>query len=266
MFKRISYPVALVVFGMLLGGFLQPSSTQSYAQAGCQTFKETGKTVCGRFLEYWQKNGGLAQQGLPLSGEFTEVNDLNGKPYIVQYFERAVFEKHPENAAPFDVLLSQLGTFQFKRKYPGGDSSTGQTPPTSVPQPSGGIIGQTVKYALFSTSKGVTQATVTGVKESATISAGSIYPEQKAKGKYILVFVDVVNVGTESTSAFYGAKLKDSQGRTFDGADTAAHRNAAEQFNVDAAQDTLQPDIPSKTVLVFDVATNATDYKLVGNK
>ena len=37
--------------------------------------------------------------------------------YTVQYFERAVMEMHPENKAPFDVLLSQLGTFQYKAKY-----------------------------------------------------------------------------------------------------------------------------------------------------
>lgn len=34
-----------------------------------------------------------------------------------------MFEKHPENAPPYDVLLSQLGTFQFQRKYPNGDPS-----------------------------------------------------------------------------------------------------------------------------------------------
>jgi hypothetical protein len=45
--------------------------------------------------------------------------DLNGKPYTVQYFERAVFELHPENKSPYDVLLSQLGTFQYKARYGG---------------------------------------------------------------------------------------------------------------------------------------------------
>jgi hypothetical protein len=30
-----------------------------------------------------------------------------------------VFEWHPENAPPYDVLLSQLGTFQYKLKYGG---------------------------------------------------------------------------------------------------------------------------------------------------
>ncbi|MEO5951463.1 MAG: multicopper oxidase domain-containing protein, partial [Chloroflexia bacterium] len=82
------------------------------------TFPETGKTVSGRFWEYWQQNGGLAQQGFPLTDEFQEKSDLDGKTYTVQYFERSVFEKHPENPKPYDVLLSQLGTFRYKEKYP----------------------------------------------------------------------------------------------------------------------------------------------------
>ncbi len=88
--------------------------------SGCQLFPQTGKTVCGKFLTYWQAHGGLAQQGYPISGEFQEVSDLDGKPYTVQYFERAVFEMHPENAPPYDVLLAQLGTYRLKQKYPGG--------------------------------------------------------------------------------------------------------------------------------------------------
>lgn len=108
-------------------------------QGNCQTFRETGKTVCGRFLQYWNTHGGLPQQGYPISGEFSEVSDLNGKPYTVQYFERAVFELHPENQPPYDVLLSQLGTYQFKRKYPNGEP--GAPPLTPVPPPG---VGQKV--------------------------------------------------------------------------------------------------------------------------
>ena len=88
--------------------------------SGSQLFAETGKRVGGRFLEYWRANGGLAQQGFPISDEFQEKSDLNGQTYTVQYFERAVFEYHPQNQAPFDVLLSQLGTFQYRQKYGGG--------------------------------------------------------------------------------------------------------------------------------------------------
>lgn len=86
---------------------------------GFQIFPQTGKRVGGKFLEYWQRNGGLAQQGLPISEEFTERSDLDGRDYTVQYFERAVFELHPENQPPYDVLLSQLGTFQYRQKYGG---------------------------------------------------------------------------------------------------------------------------------------------------
>ncbi len=133
MFKRLVYPVVLVLLGVVLGAALQPFSyLQTFAQPGCQTFKETGKTVCGRFLDYWQKNGGLAQQGFPLSNEFMEKNDLDGKTYTVQYFERAVFEYHPEQRNPkFQVLLSRLGAFQFQRKYPNGEPGGSQPTPSA---------------------------------------------------------------------------------------------------------------------------------------
>jgi N-acetylneuraminic acid mutarotase len=90
------------------------------AQGDSRTFPETGKAVSGRFLQYWDQNGGLPQQGYPISGEMQERSDLDGKTYHVQYFERAVFEAHPENQPPFDVLLSQLGTFRYREKYPDG--------------------------------------------------------------------------------------------------------------------------------------------------
>jgi len=82
-------------------------------------FPQTGRRVGGKFLQYWQSHGGLAQQGYPLSDEFTEVSPLNHLTYTVQYFERAVFEYHPENQPPYDVLLSLLGKFQYTRKYSG---------------------------------------------------------------------------------------------------------------------------------------------------
>ncbi|MEA2576037.1 MAG: hypothetical protein QOH93_3335 [Chloroflexia bacterium] len=108
----------------LLGNFLYkqkyPAGAPRQAantSSGSVLFKETGKRLGGRFLEYWQKNGGLAQQGYPISDEFTEKSDLDGKEYRVQYFERAVFEMHPEKQRPYDVLLSQLGTFRWRAKY-----------------------------------------------------------------------------------------------------------------------------------------------------
>lgn len=84
---------------------------------GSVAFPETGKRLGGDFLQYWQSHGGLAQQGYPISDEFWETSDLDGHAYRVQYFERAGFEAHPENASPYDVLLSQLGTFAYQARY-----------------------------------------------------------------------------------------------------------------------------------------------------
>ena len=86
--------------------------------SGSRTFPETGKTVSGVFLRYWDEHGGLAQQGYPISEVIGEVSDLDGKVYTVQYFERAVFEWHPENRGTrYEVVLSHLGRFRWAEKY-----------------------------------------------------------------------------------------------------------------------------------------------------
>src|SRR5437773_11897897 len=93
-------------------------STAIHAQGNSRTFPETGKTVHGKFLQYWDGHGGLAQQGFPIYEEIQETSDTNGEIYTVQYFERAVFENHPENKAPNDVLLLLLDVFMYCQKYP----------------------------------------------------------------------------------------------------------------------------------------------------
>lgn len=95
------------------------------------TFVETGKTVTGVFLDYWNGHGGILQQGYPISSLMNEVSDIDGKTYTVQYFERAVFEAHPKNVAPNDVLLSLLGVEFYQQKY-GSAGAPGQAPNTST--------------------------------------------------------------------------------------------------------------------------------------
>jgi hypothetical protein len=68
-----------------------------------QWFTETGFHIGGAFWEFWRERGGLPIFGYPLTNELRE----NGR--TVQYFERAVFEWRPENAAPYQVLLRRLG-------------------------------------------------------------------------------------------------------------------------------------------------------------
>ena len=79
------------------------------AAPAARTFPETGKTVQGRFLTYWDAHGGLELNGFPLSDAFMETLEAGKPPYLVQYFERTRLEYHPENAAPNDVLLGQFG-------------------------------------------------------------------------------------------------------------------------------------------------------------
>jgi hypothetical protein len=98
-------------YDVLLGQFgrvLHPADPPQAPRADAAYFAATGHNVAGAFLAYWQGNGGLAQFGYPLSEEFTETLE-DGRPYVVQYFERARFEHHPENAPPYDILLGQFG-------------------------------------------------------------------------------------------------------------------------------------------------------------
>jgi LPXTG-site transpeptidase (sortase) family protein len=77
-------------------------------RAGARHFPETGHTVSGGFLDYWQATGGLEQYGFPLSEVFTQRLE-DGREYEVQYFERARFEYHPDLPPAYQVLLGHLG-------------------------------------------------------------------------------------------------------------------------------------------------------------
>jgi hypothetical protein len=126
----------LLAFALILAlllsqpGFFGLASAQ---EANCRTFAETSKPVCGKFLEHWAAHGGLEQFGFPISGEFAEESELNGRTYTVQYFERSVFDLHPENQPPYDVLLAQLGTLQYKRRHGAGTAVTTPTTVTEAP-------------------------------------------------------------------------------------------------------------------------------------
>ncbi len=117
---RFAIPLAMAVALALVSGLLPSGQALAQPQPDCVTFKETGKMVCGKFLEYWRTHGGLQQQGFPISEQMQEKSDVDGKVYTVQYFERAVFELHRENKPPYDVLLSLLGSMRYKEKYPNG--------------------------------------------------------------------------------------------------------------------------------------------------
>ena len=77
-------------------------------------FAATGHTLAPPLRAYWESYGGLAQFGYPLTEPFTETVttgvDGPSRDYLVQYFERARFEYHPEySGTPSAVLLGLLG-------------------------------------------------------------------------------------------------------------------------------------------------------------
>ncbi|HUG15004.1 MAG TPA: cupin domain-containing protein [Thermomicrobiales bacterium] len=71
----------------------------------CYFFLETKQSLCSGFQAYWDKYGGLAIFGYPISAEMKDANGVT-----VQWFERARFEWHP-GAWPerYDVLLGRIG-------------------------------------------------------------------------------------------------------------------------------------------------------------
>src|SRR5437763_9851845 len=106
--------LGLALLGSLVAGLLVHAPRARAAEA---CFAETGFCVRGAFLDYWLAHGGLAINGFPLSDEFTEVLE-DGKPYTVQYCERARLEWHPEIADPqYRVLLGQFGRRVLREAY-----------------------------------------------------------------------------------------------------------------------------------------------------
>jgi hypothetical protein len=83
---------------------LSRATAPAAPDARCTYYEITQHNVCEPFSVYWEANGGLANFGYPL----TEAFDDNGRTF--QYFERAIFELHAENAGtPYEVLLSRVG-------------------------------------------------------------------------------------------------------------------------------------------------------------
>jgi hypothetical protein len=73
----------------------------------CQYFPDTSHQVCYAFLDFFRANGGIAQFGYPIS----DLEFQQGR--LVQYFQRACFEWHPELAPGERVVLADLGQRYF---------------------------------------------------------------------------------------------------------------------------------------------------------
>jgi hypothetical protein len=122
-----------------------PTDRVAGAGPGERFFAETGHTIGGEFRRYYEMHGlevgdpgisareSLALFGYPVSQPFDEVNPENGERYTVQYFERARFELHPENADPYRVLLGRIGFTSLLRQGGGFEPR--------IPNPNQGAVG-----------------------------------------------------------------------------------------------------------------------------
>ena len=110
---------ALLTLGVapFVGGAARPVA------AGERTcFNETGFCAENAFLDFWRSHGSTEILGLPVTQPFVDDRGL-----IVQYYERAIMEFHPENGPEYQVLLTLLGDTRL------GDHPERVAPPVSCP-------------------------------------------------------------------------------------------------------------------------------------
>jgi hypothetical protein len=88
-----------------------PFAPQADPVNGQGYFSETGHTLHGEFLDFWQRRGGLAIFGFPISSQFDE----NGQ--IVQYFERAHFTYNPADMPGFYRSQEQYNGLNLRTLY-----------------------------------------------------------------------------------------------------------------------------------------------------
>ncbi len=90
---------------------LGPGNHRLESMSNTYYFPETGYTLRGEFKSFWERSGGLAVFGYPVTRQSEDGEHAS------QYFERQRFEHHPANAGtPYEVLLGLLGTADAERR------------------------------------------------------------------------------------------------------------------------------------------------------
>lgn len=110
--RHVARPVRALLVGVLLAtlvlGVLPAHRAAAANQSWCPP--QTGFCAQNSFLDFWravdQSTGGYALDilGYPISPTYRQPDGR-----IVQFYERAIFEWHPENPAQYQVELSRLG-------------------------------------------------------------------------------------------------------------------------------------------------------------
>jgi hypothetical protein len=94
-----------------------PVSNEPTTNTSCEYAEPSSHYLCSAFRDFWHSHGldfgdagtsyreSLALFGYPISEAFVDPDT----GFLTQYFERAVFEFHPENVVPYQVQLTRLG-------------------------------------------------------------------------------------------------------------------------------------------------------------
>ncbi|MGQ9549487.1 MAG: class F sortase [Roseiflexus sp.] len=126
----------------------------------CRLFPQTGISACGPILAAWRSAGlqldgqpgvseaeSLALFGVPLTEARLEIF-ADGKTYLVQWFERARFDVHPDNPPTSNVLLGLLGREYGPAAHTPETAITTQSPPKRIVSRAIGMDAQIVPVGL----------------------------------------------------------------------------------------------------------------------
>jgi hypothetical protein len=101
-----AYRVQLTLLGDLLGYRAPPIPTSAIPEMNHpqrRYYPQTGHTLSYAFMQYYDSHGGLDVFGYPITELVTEGNT------VVQYFQRAKMEWHPEQPIPNQITLGDVG-------------------------------------------------------------------------------------------------------------------------------------------------------------
>jgi Tol biopolymer transport system component len=130
------YNVQLMLIGDAVMGPADPP-VPAVSASGSDYFPQTGHSIAGAFRSFFDERGGLVVFGYPTS---EAVPDSSG--FVVQRFQRARFELHPELPPAYQISLGLLGDqyvfgmgrVPFSATLPvGGDSQPSAIPGNGIP-------------------------------------------------------------------------------------------------------------------------------------
>jgi hypothetical protein len=107
-----------IIFFLVLSLLLSPKPAAALQDGGSVEpvyFAETGHWVMGDFLKTYQNTPDPEKiYGFPITEAFQDQTI----GFIVQYFQHARFERHPENPPELRVIVSPLGEYLYSPEKP----------------------------------------------------------------------------------------------------------------------------------------------------